>query len=101
MPKLRTTEKLQASAQLLADDKADLVRHLESVVTARNAQLATLGEQTGQFQQQLATANDHIRALRAETDRLRSECDCRAGELKVMKNSRSWRWTAWLRAIGL
>lgn len=101
VPKLRATEQLQTTAQQLADAKADLARHLESVVTAQTAQLAALGEQTAQMQQQLTTAGNQISELHAEINRLGSECERHTNELQAVKKSRSWRWTAWLRAIGL
>jgi septal ring factor EnvC (AmiA/AmiB activator) len=101
VPKLRAAQQLQATAQQLADAKADLAHHLESVVTAQTAQLAALGEQMAQLHQQLTAAGNQIGEFHAEINRLRSECQRHTDELQAVKKSRSWRWTAWLRAIGL
>jgi len=107
VPRLAETEKLLAQAQTLADQKTEEAAHLAQVLAGLQGQLAHLqqahhlaaqdlvatravvAETSAQLARQSATAAQFESSLRqAET------------ELKNLKASRSWRWTAWLRTLG-
>lgn len=99
-PKLQSAEKLQAASQAIADEKADLARHLESVLGTHVAQLSAAERQARQSQQDLEHAKAEIRNLQARLEQLGQKCEQLGAELAAMKAARSWRWTAWLRSIG-
>lgn len=107
VPRLAETEKLLAQAQTLADQKTEEAAHLAQVLAGLQGQLthlqqahhlatqdlvatrAVVAETSAQLARQSATAAQIESSLRqAET------------ELKNLKASRSWRWTAWLRTLG-
>ena len=100
-PRIQTAEKLQSAAQAIADEQSALARHLETVAAAQAGQIAAAGKLTEQLHHDLADAHTVNREQHAELIRLRRELDLIATELTAMRASRSWRWTAWLRSIGL
>lgn len=94
------------------------MRHLQHVTNealeATRAELAATAEQLAStrsagadLQRRLEDAAAHAATLSAEIGRSRAESAARAeriaqldAELRAMKSSRSWRWTAWLRTLG-
>lgn len=100
-------ESLLSSAQRLADTKLDEAAHLARTLTdlqADHEALATNRDETERVLQairaSLATVQDNLTNERA----LRLAGESRIGQLvaetDAIKRSRSWRWTAWLRALG-
>lgn len=94
---LDATAQLLQSAQALADQKVDEAAHAERI-------RADLQAQTDRLQQLQRTTQE---ALEAERVRLRETVASAAAhqlresqleaELRRVKGTRSWRWTAWLR----
>lgn len=107
-PKVTEAARMQQAAQLLADEKTDLARHLERVVADNQRQLAAAEERTGQLQREIdsATRLNHTQQteLQGLADKLAAatvRLNELAAEIGALKASRSWRWSAWLRALGL
>jgi len=105
--RLEDVEKLLHAAQALADQKLDEAGHAEKTRAnlqtqfeslhrdqlATNHALESARAQQVEISQKLDT---HLRDAAARQQRL-EQIDA---ELRRMKSSRSWRWTAWLRALG-
>ena len=105
--KLAEAGQLQRATQALADRKLDEAAHLEKVLADIQAHLERLHQQQlqanrdfeatcaalAQSEAQLAAGNATVRQLVADLLKLNVE-------LAAIKSSRSWRWTAWLRALG-
>lgn len=86
-----TNEALNATrAQLAAAQQA--LAEAESRSTAREAALAAL-------RAQLAQGATDLQAARAELQSLATRITQLDAELRALKQSRSWRWTSWLRAL--
>ena len=106
-PRLTELEQLLRAAQALADRKLDEAAHLEKVLADIQAHLERLHQQQvqtnrdfettsaalAQSEAKLAAGNATVRQLVADLLKLNVE-------LAAIKASRSWRWTAWLRARG-
>lgn len=93
------------------------MRHLQHVtnealeatraeLAAATQELAATRSAGADLQRRLEDAAAHAATLSAEIDQSRAESAARAeriaqldAELRAMKSSRSWRWTAWLRAL--
>ncbi|MBI2513703.1 MAG: hypothetical protein HYV96_17185 [Opitutae bacterium] len=113
-PKLAELEALLRAAQQLADQKLDEAAHASRVLADTQAQAAALDQQLAQAARDLAaqsaalaenTATNarleaDLRATRAELDAERARLADTAAQLARVTASRSWRWTAWLRALG-
>jgi len=99
-PRLAELEQRLQAAQTLADGKTGEAAHLEKVLAAARIQW----EQVRQLQQLTGEELAAARAAAADagtTLHQRSETVARLeAELRAVKSSRSWRWTAWLRALG-
>lgn len=105
--KLAEAGQLQRATQALADRKLDEAAHLEKVLADIQTHLERLHQQQvqanrdfeatcaalAQSEAQLAAGNTTVRQLVADLLKLNVE-------LAAIKSSRSWRWTAWLRALG-
>ena len=105
-PRLTELEQLLLAAQTLADRKLDEAAHLEKILAGIQAHLVHLQQQQQQVNQDfestsaafvlsetpLATCNATVRQLVGDIRKLNAE-------LTATKSSRSWRWTAWLRAL--
>lgn len=105
--KLAEAGQLQRATQALADRKLDEAAHLEKVLADIQTHLERLHQQQvqanrdfeatcaalAQSEAQLAAGNATVRQLVADLLKLNVE-------LAAIKSSRSWRWTAWLRALG-
>lgn len=105
--KLAEAGQLQRATQALADRKLDEAAHLEKVLADIQSHLERLHQQQvqanrdfeatcaalAQSEAQLAAGNATVRQLVADLLKLNVE-------LAAIKSSRSWRWTAWLRALG-
>ncbi len=106
-PRLAELEQLLHAAQDLADRKLAEAAHLAKVLADLQPHLAHLHQQQVQVNRdfestcaalaksdaQLTTCNATVRQLVADLLKLNVE-------LAAIKTSRSWRWTAWLRALG-
>ena len=106
-PRLIELEQLLHAAQDLADRKLDEAAHLEKILADIQTHLERLHQQQvqanrdfeatcaalAQSEAQLAADNATVRQLVADLLKLNVE-------LAAIKASRSWRWTAWLRALG-
>lgn len=99
-PRLAETGQLLQAAQSLADRKMDEAAHLEIILAATRSRCEQLGQLQVRFAAELSDVvtkldqrNEEIRQLKGSLQRLESE-------LQTFKSSRSWRWTAWLRALG-
>ena len=105
-PRLAELEQLLRGAQSLADRKLDEAAHLERVLAGLRGQYEELGalaasrEETAGRNEVIAGLKSDGAALKAESaDRL-GQIGRREAELRALQSTRSWRWTAWLRAIG-
>ena len=103
-PQLAGLDQLLRQAQTLADAKTAEAAHLERVLAGLQAQFTRLQEAHQLSAQDLAAT----RATLAETDaQLARQTEAAAAlaatgqrleaELRAIRSSRSWRWTAWLR----
>jgi chromosome segregation ATPase len=103
-PQVAGLEQLLRQAQILADAKTGEAAHLERVLADLQTQFTRLNEAHQQAAQDLAAT----RAALAETDaQLARQTEAAAAltatgnrleaELRAIRSSRSWRWTAWLR----
>jgi len=106
-PRLAELEKLLSQAQTLADLKTEEVAHLGRVLADLQAQFANLNQVHQQAAQDLATVRaslaDTVGQLAQQTTlagQLTADRDRLAVELRAVKTTRSWRWTAWLRTLG-
>ena len=104
-PRLTELEQLLLAAQTLADRKLDEAAHLEKILAGIQTHLVHLQQQQQVNQDfestsaafvlsetPLATCNATVRQLVGDIRKLNAE-------LTATKSSRSWRWTAWLRAL--
>ena len=105
--RLEEAAKALQQAQALADQKLDEAAHSERV----RADLQGQFEQLQQIQRAASAALDAARAQHrtVEQDLEKSHAEAAArqarleqveAELRRLKSTRSWRWTAWLRALG-
>lgn len=113
-PKLAELEDLVRTAQQLADQKLDEAAHAGRVLTDTEAHAANLDRQLAQASHDLAAqagalaerANSIARleaelvTTRAQLDAERARVAETEAQLARVTTSRSWRWTAWLRALG-
>ena len=106
VPRLVELEKLLAQAQTLADQKTDEVAHLTQVVAGLQGQLAHLqqahqlaGQDLTATRAVVAEANAEVARHAATLAQVGATLRQTETELKNVKASRSWRWTAWLRAL--
>ena len=99
-PRLTELAQLLAAAQSLADRKIDEAAHLEKVLAGLQEQ----GEQLRQLLQQAGQELASLRATLAKTEagivQRQEDVNRLEAELLALKSSPSWRWTAWLRALG-
>jgi septal ring factor EnvC (AmiA/AmiB activator) len=86
-----TNEALNLSREQLASKEQQLIHsHHEAItlneqIVALNERLGRLSGELNESQSTAARRSDQINQLRAE--------------IETIKNTRSWRWTAWLRSI--
>ena len=106
-PRLAELEQLLSAAQTLADRKLDEATHLEMVLGGRTTQCDHLQEALKQAAHEITTVrtilSDSAAGLAQQQESLAGlEAALRRAEadLSAVKSSRSWRWTAWLRALG-
>ena len=113
-PKVQELTGLLQAAQALADQKLDESAHLAKVLADTQAHAVRLQALVEEVQQAHAAARQTIAAAQArmaqnEADLadLRVAADAQAARsaafeanIAALKRTRSWRWTAWLRAIG-
>lgn len=113
-PKLAEIETLLRAAQQLADQKLDEAAHAARVLSDTQAHAAALERQLAQAARDLAAQaaalaertaavaklEADLRAAHAELDAERLRLADTAAQLARLTASRSWRWTAWLRALG-
>jgi chromosome segregation ATPase len=99
-PRVADLEKLRQAAQAIADDKIAEAAHLGQVLAETRRQRAELESAAGATAQHLDSARAALADAKA---RLAAESAAVArlqAELEGIKASRSWRWTAWWRALG-
>jgi chromosome segregation ATPase len=120
MPRLAEAERLLRAAQDLADGKLDEAAHLGKVLSDTQAHAEQLHQAHEASSRELVTSRtEHARTgeqLRQEReDKFRLETELGRlhaasaahldriarldTELRAMKSSPSWRWTAWLRSL--
>jgi hypothetical protein len=88
--RLAEIERLLQAAQALADQKLDEAAHSEKI----RFELLVQGDQLRQLQTATTAA---LATTRTQLEETIAELETELGRLK---SSRSWRWTAWLRALG-
>ncbi|MBX3749991.1 MAG: hypothetical protein KF897_07885 [Opitutaceae bacterium] len=113
-PRVTELEALLQAAQQLADQKLDEAAHLARVLADTEAHAARLQSTLQQAQRDHALAQESLSTHRARLSALETEaanlraaaeaqsnrCAALEANLAALKRTRSWRWTAWLRAIG-
>ncbi|MCC6416078.1 MAG: hypothetical protein IT582_09225 [Opitutaceae bacterium] len=82
----------------LEGTRAQLAAASESIARLEQAQSGLL-LQLGHTHDELGHAHEHIRGLRADAAALTARVSKLDAERRAMQNSRSWRWTAWLRGL--
>jgi chromosome segregation ATPase len=106
-PKVTELEQLLGAAQTLADRKLDEAAHLEKVLADTRVHIENLQAQLQKITAELAGTRSQL--TRAESDLVRAQHEASAHStrraqlettLAAMKSTRSWKWTAWLRALG-
>ena len=78
--------------------RTDLAATQQSLATAREAQDGLL-LQLGRAQEELLALEHSLRAAQADARDRAARVAQLDAEQRLMKSSRSWRWTAWLRAL--
>lgn len=107
VPQLAGLEQLLRQAQTLADLKTEEAAHLTRVLADLQAQFTRLNEAHQAAAQELAATRATLAETTAQLAR-QTEASAQAAaardrleaELRAIKSSRSWRWTAWLRTLG-
>lgn len=113
-PQVAELETLLRAAQSLADAKIAEADHHARVAAAAQAHGAGLEQQQARATAEIAELSRQLGALgtthdsalrqldaaRVELEALRDRIAQLDRELSRMKQSASWRWTAWLRALG-
>ncbi len=110
IPRLGEVESLLTEAQKLADTKLDESAHLQKVLASSQSQAAALQNQLTQSASELLTLRNQLDQFEKAATELKenltqsvSELTARLNQLKreidQCQSSRSWRWTAWLRAL--
>jgi chromosome segregation ATPase len=104
---LADNERLVDAAQSLADQKLDEAAHAEKTRADLQAQFSQLQHLVQETNAALAAAQSELTASRQKLEALLREAAAREQrlgeldqELRNVKSTRSWRWTAWLRALG-
>lgn len=103
-PKVAELTAVVRTAQCLADQKLDEAAHLARVLAEAQAHAAHLAQLHAQASAELAATRAQLATLetqlRQRDDLLAQNESIRAqltAELRAIKASRTWRWTAWLR----
>ena len=104
--RLSETEKLLRTAQALADQKLDEAAHAENTRADLQAQHEHLQhvqhvthEALNLSRTQLQEARQVLELQLRETATRQQRIDQLDTEVRNLRSSRSWRWTAWLRAL--
>ncbi len=104
--RLGETESLLRAAQALADQKLDEAAHAEQTRADLQAQFAHLQhvqhvthEALGIASKQLEEARQVLELQLRETATRQQRIEQLDAEIRSLRSSRSWRWTAWLRAL--
>jgi chromosome segregation ATPase len=104
--RLETNEKLLQSAQALADQKLDEAANAERTRVDLQKQFAELQRLLHTTNEVLATTqnqlNDAIVKIESQEDASAARekrIEDLDTEIRRLKSSRSWRWTAWLRGV--
>jgi len=102
--RLSENNQLLQSAQSLADRKLDEAAHAERVQADLQAQGEQLRQAHAATQAALEASRAQAREAQQKLENQLREAASRSeqldAELRAMKSSRSWRWTAWLRRSG-
>jgi len=108
VPRLSSAKEIQIATQKFADDKSDLSDRLETALARHAEALAALQLRITDLEQD-RDAHVSVSAARLkESEELQSRLNASQRDLTELKakftdlkKSRSWRWTAWLRFLGL
>ena len=95
-PRLAELEQLLKTVQNLADQKLDEAAHLEKVLADLQAHCDRLQQAGVELATTRAALVDAMARVTQRDEAVRQI----ETELKSVKSSRSWRWTAWLRSLG-
>ena len=99
-PRLAELAQLLAAAQTLADRKVDETAHLVEVLADLQAQAGQLHQLQQQAGQDLAATRAALAGCETQLAGRQEAVSRLEAELLALKSSPSWRWTAWLRALG-
>jgi hypothetical protein len=94
---LTATAKLLSAAQALADQKLDEAAHAEKIRADLQAQRDGLQQLQLVTQGALEAERARLHETAAKAAALQQRVAQLEAELLRLRNSRSWRWTAWLR----
>lgn len=104
--RLAEVEGLLHAAQTLADQKLDEAAHAEKTRAGLQAQFENLSHDQRATSQALESTRAQLVEIQQKLEALLREAAARQQRLEQldanvarMKSSRSWRWTAWLRAL--
>ena len=98
--RLAESEKLLGAAQTLADQKLAEAAHAEKTRADLQSQFVELQRIVEGTQGQLRSTQQELEAELRESLALQQRLEKVTTELRSMQSTRSWRWTAWLRALG-
>lgn len=106
-PKVTELEQLLGAAQTLADRKINEAAHLEKILADTRAHVENLQVQLQKITAELAGVRSQLTRTEADLVRVQHEASAQStrraqleATLATMKSTRSWKWTAWLRALG-
>ena len=95
--RLDETNRLLHGAQSLADQKLAETAHAERLRAESETQLAQLQRLQQAITQSLEVAQAQLAEIQRKLEAQRlAQLDA---DLRALKTTRSWRWTAWLRAV--
>jgi chromosome segregation ATPase len=100
-PRLAELEKLLAQAQTLADLKSEEATHLGKILAESQARAEQLNQLHLRIVGELSDVVTKLDQRETRIQQLEKSRQQLESELQALKSSPSWRWTAWLRSLGI
>ena len=105
---LGESEERKIDAQSLADENSDLSRNLKRSIEDYSSRLAEATQRVAHLENELNELLEQSETQQKELKNLSNKLtetthlnDGLNARIVTLQNSRSWRWTTWLRSLGL